>query len=94
MNNRKQSDSGTSEEHILSIAPDGTLRYIHSDSLAGLEVIGSAETHRASDVEMNNETRTWEADMRKSGHDVRLTGFKLRSEALAAERRFLEENVL
>lgn len=80
--------------HIIAFDDDGDMNFIHSDDLLFLEELGEARTTRASEVERNNETGCWEADMKLSGHDVVLTGFRLRSEALAAERKYLEDNVL
>jgi hypothetical protein len=90
--NANSSDSGSS--HVIGFTEDGDMQFIHSDDLLFLEDIGEALTTRASDVERNNETGHWEADMVKSGHDIKLTGFERRSDALAAEKKYLEDNVL
>ena len=82
-------------EYVINIDANGDIVYIHDDELAeALSGLGEVETHRASDVEFNNDTGKWEADMHKSGYEVVLTGFDRRSDALAAEREFLEVNVL
>jgi len=87
-------NSGFGSNHILTVTGDGDLKFIHDDRLVGLMELGGSVTRRASNVEFNNDAGCWEADMSPSGHDVVLSGFKLRSEALAAEKKYLEDNVL
>lgn len=70
----------------------GKLVYLYSDELAGLsEIPGSLSTFRASHIEPCG--TGWMADLRPSGGPL-LKGFALRSEALAAEIQWLNENVI
>jgi hypothetical protein len=52
---------------------------------------GPSSVVRASHVEPDDENGGWFADMSPSG-GPKLTGFRLRSEALAAEVAWLEQN--
>lgn len=76
----------------LVVEEDGTLTGIYNDDLADLLAQGQATVRRASHVEPAP-GGGWEADMSPVGGGV-LTGFALRSEALAAEVAWLNENVL
>lgn len=82
----------------LYIDPAGNVRAIYSDDRVGLlaelaQQLGSEPvTRRASHVEPATDGG-WTADMSPSGGPV-LTGFRLRSEALAAEIEWLREHGL
>jgi hypothetical protein len=72
----------------ITITADGNLRFIWDDSLAELVSAGIPTISRASHVEANDRGE-WSADLNPVGGPV-LGSFPLRSEALAAERRWLE----
>jgi hypothetical protein len=77
-------------EEVLLIAPDGTLRFIYSDTLAKLFFSeGKVSTRRASHVEP--EGNRWVADLSPVG-GPRLGPFDTRAEALTAERDWLLEH--
>lgn len=78
--------------HDLRIAPDGEITFIYNDDLAGLLTLGQAEISRASHVEPES-TGGWSADMSPVA-GPKLTGFELRSEALAAEVAWLNREVI
>jgi len=73
---------------VLSIAPDGELRFLFDDALAPLLQLGEADIRRASYVEPLG-TR-WYADLYPVGGNV-LGPFERRSDALAAEAIWLLE---
>lgn len=80
------------ESHIISCS-DGVIKHIYSDELAGLsDIPGSSSISRASHVEPSADG-SWIADLRPCGGPV-LHGFRLRAEALAAEKEWIEENIL
>lgn len=72
----------------ITITPDGNIRFIWDDSLAELVSAGIPTVSRASHVEANA-SGEWLADLAPVAGPV-LGPFPLRSEALAAERRWLE----
>ena len=77
----------------ITVEPDGTIRFIHDDALAGLiEEARSVNLRRASHVEPTADGQ-WTADLSPVQGPV-LGPFKLRKEALAAEVRWLVDNVL
>ena len=76
--------------HTITINPDGSLQFIYDDDLAPLLSIGQATTRRASHVEPAA-SEGWTADMSPVQSGVVLGPFRLRSEALAAERALLAE---
>jgi hypothetical protein len=79
-------------EFSLIIAPDGLITAIYDDELADLLEEASTKTiTRASFVEPTANGQ-WEADLAPSGGPV-LGPFKLREEALIAERKWLEQEL-
>ena len=74
----------------ITITPDGSLRFIYADELAGLLELGTSNVRRASHVEPA-EGGGWSADMGPMNGPV-LGPFKLRGEALAAETEWLREH--
>lgn len=78
---------------IVLVEPTGRIVAVHSDDLADLIDAGTSTTRRASHVEPGPAGR-WTADLGPVGGPVLQgptgDGFRLRSEALAAERRYLE----
>lgn len=76
----------------MKILPDGTIRCLYTEEL-DLAGLGTVTITRASNVEPDKDGR-WVADMAPSGVDIKLGGFAKRSEALAAEVAFVEENIL
>lgn len=77
-------------EMILHIKDD-QITYIYDERL-DLSALGRAYIHRVSEVEPDQWGQWW-ADMEKSRGPL-LGPFDKRSEALAAERCWLEENLL
>ena len=77
---------------VIDVAPDGTARCIYDDDFADfIRSLGNVTITRASHVEPTAEGE-WEADMSPAGGPV-LGPFRLRREALAAERKWLLTNV-
>ena len=70
--------------------PDGLVRFIYDDDLAGLLDLGRSEIKRASHVEPT--PIGWVADMSPS-RGPGLGPFALRSMALAAEHEWLESQL-
>lgn len=83
-----------SELHV-TVKPDGTIAAIHNDALADLYEEGKAEVKRASHVEPvdGGEQVNWVADLSPL-NGPKLGPFRLRSDALAAEIEWLEQNYL
>lgn len=76
----------------LTINPDGTALCVYADELTDVMAgMGSAEIRRASHVEPCD--GGWSADLTPVGGPV-LGPFTLRRNALAAEMKWIEENVL
>lgn len=75
----------------LIIEPDGRVRGIYGEAIA-LDALGSPRITRASHVEPDEQGR-WLADMAPVGGPV-LGHYARRTEALEAERAWLEENWL
>ncbi len=75
----------------LLVKPDGTVRALY-DELIDLAVLGQPTITRASHVEPDQEGR-WHADLTPVDGPV-LGPFDHRSEALAAERDWLERHWL
>lgn len=78
------------QELRVAIKPDGEVSFIYDDRLAGLLDEGEAVTRRASYVEPCG--KGWTADLVPVNGPV-LGPFKLREDALAAERQWLLENL-
>ena len=76
---------------ILSIAPDGKLRFLWDDSLAPLLELGEASIQRVSHVEPQG--TMWIADLTLVD-GPRLGPFTLRKEALASEADWLLQHGL
>lgn len=74
----------------ITITADGTIRFIWSDQLAELAQAGTPTISRASHVEPTTDGK-WTADMGPVEGPV-LGPFTLRSEALGAEHRWLEQH--
>lgn len=75
----------------LVIEPGGVVRCIYSENI-DLAALGSPAISRASHVEPDQQGRWW-ADMSPVGGSV-LGPFPNRSEALAAEQAWLDQNWL
>jgi hypothetical protein len=73
---------------IVRVNPKGTISCLYTEALE-LHSLGSMSIQRASFVEPDANGHWW-ADLSLS-HGPRLGPFDLRSEALAAERQWLEE---
>ncbi len=78
-------------EHTIAIQPDGSVRFVYSDELAGLLDLGPADVRRASHVEPEGDS--WTADLSPVG-GPKLGPFRLRKHALAAEVAWIEEHIL
>lgn len=74
----------------VKIATDGTSRMIYDEAL-DLSGLGNAKIKRASHVEPDKDGKWW-ADMAPSGGG-KLGPFDKRSEAIAAEIKWLEERL-
>jgi hypothetical protein len=79
--------------HKITFSGD-TIRFVYDDNLRCLERLGEPVTKRASEVERSPRDNLWYADLRASGINLMLGGFVNRSEALRAERQYIEDNVL
>jgi hypothetical protein len=75
----------------LVVTPDGTVRAVY-DEMLDLALLGRVSIRRASHVEPTGEGR-WQADLSPVSGPV-LGPFHRRSEALEAERAWLEEHWL
>ncbi len=75
----------------LVVLPDGTIRAVYAEEI-DLGVLGRAMIMRASHVEPDEQGR-WIADLTPVAGPV-LGPFRQRSQALAAERAWLEANWL
>ena len=75
----------------LVVAPDGTVQAIYDETL-DLALLGRLSIRRASHVEPTPEGR-WQADLSPVSGPV-LGPFDRRSEALEAERAWLEQHWL
>ena len=76
---------------MLIVDAGGTVRCIYDEAI-DLSVLGAVNISRASHVEPDGAGRWW-ADLQPVDGPV-LGPFALRSEALSAERRWLEQNWL
>lgn len=72
----------------IAILPDGQVQFIWDDSLAPIREMGQMRIKRVSHVEPDDDGLWW-ADLGPV-EGPRLGPFDLRSEALAAERDWLE----
>lgn len=72
----------------IKVTDEGFIEFVYDDELVGLLDLGEATVVRASHVEPR---AGWTADMSPSGGPV-LGPFRLRSEALQAERDWLAEH--
>lgn len=81
------------EEVEIMIAPDGTIAFIHNDSVTEqLRQVGDVSIKRASNVEPT-ENGQWNVDMTPVGGPERLPEtFDRRSDALASEVQYLKEH--
>jgi hypothetical protein len=75
----------------LVVQPTGQIRCLYGEAV-DLATLGRLHVERASHVEPNDRGQ-WLADLCPVGGPT-LGPFRLRSEALAAERQWLEENWL
>jgi hypothetical protein len=75
---------------LVEVSPNGELTFLYDDNLRGLMDSGQAKVTRASDVEPD-ENGQWTADLKRVGGPV-LGPFRLREEALTAEKEWLEAN--
>lgn len=73
------------------IRPDGEVVWVYDDALTWLHELGQVVIARASHVEPNADGQ-WIADLGPVGGPV-LGPFRLRAEALAAERAWLEAHL-
>ena len=73
------------QEQVIIITPDGRVRFVWDDALAGLLEEGKANVLRAGEVEPTPEGK-WMADCRLSGGSVH-GPFTMRQTALEVERQ-------
>jgi hypothetical protein len=76
----------------LKISRNGQISAIYSDDLTALMSLGQSKIRRASHVEPCPDG--WSCDLSPVAGPFFLGPFSLRSEALAAEVKFIEENIL
>lgn len=76
---------------ILIAEAGGSVRCLYDETI-DFHRLGAPDICRASHVEPDT-NGSWYADL-EPVHGPRLTGFAMRSEALAAERDWLEANLL
>lgn len=85
------------KEIILSVDSSGELTFIYTDDVdihaLGSELGASPRIIRASECEPT-EDGNWNADMRRSGGPSSIGIFDTKAQAVAAEIRYIEENVL
>lgn len=77
---------------MINVTPDGTIQFIYTDDLRTLMAEGKAVTKRVSHVEPNDDGK-WVADLSPVMSGLTLGPFETRAEALAAERKWLEEHL-
>ena len=77
---------------IITATRGGEMQFLYNDAMTGLMKHGDATIERASFVEPTADNK-WTADMKPS-HGPVLGPFDTRAEALAAEVRWINENVL
>ena len=80
------------QEYLIDVADDGSLSFVYSDELCELLDAGVPTVRRVSHVEPNAAGQ-WEADMSPVEPGVVLGPYRLRAEALDAERNFLAERM-
>lgn len=80
----------TDKTITLNIAPGGVGKMLYDEDL-DLTKLGQVEISRASNVEPTADGK-WEVDFAPIGVDLKLGPFAKRSEALAAEHAWLDEN--
>lgn len=78
------------QELLIDISPEGEVKFIYDDLLAGLLAEGEAVTQRVSHVEPS--AGGWTADLSPVNGPV-LGPYKLRQEALDAEVAWLKQNL-
>ena len=83
---------------VITIGPDGSMRFIHDDALRGLLQQGQATIRRASHVEPGDPVQgqdplKWYADMAPSSGSV-LGPFDTRQAALDAEVAWINQHIL
>jgi hypothetical protein len=77
-------------EQVVVVSPDGRIQFLWADELSGLIDDGRTVIRRASHVEPTADGR-WTADLAPSGGPV-LGPFRLRGQAIDAEREWLKEH--
>jgi hypothetical protein len=80
------------ETLIITVEPNGRLRFLWNDALAPLAQHGRIQIERASHVEPTSDGE-WTADLSPVGGPL-LGPFPLRAEALNAEQKWLNAQVL
>lgn len=79
----------------IIISPEGTITSVYSDKM-GLHELGRATIHRATEVKFNNTEGWWEIlslPPHFSKSLIIAKGFAVRSDAIAWEVDFLNENM-
>lgn len=75
----------------VDIKPNGQLRYLHNDLLAGVIDTGPVIARRASHVEISEDGKTWSVDLSPVKGDI-VGGFSSRNEALEFEEKWLRDH--
>lgn len=77
----------------LVIAPDGTIRCVYGEEL-DLSTLGQVTTHRGSHVEVDERNQWWADLAPVNGPRIGPFPFACRTQALDAERTWLEQHWL
>ena len=81
-------------EHSIRINPDGSMTFLHEDILTqALKKDGEVHIERASDVSYDNDAQGWRVYLPGTKTKLFEGLFANRSDALAAEKKFLEERL-
>lgn len=81
-------------EHSIRINLDGSMTFLHEDTLtAALKNEGEVHIERASDVSYDNEAQGWRVYLPGTKSKLFEGLFANRSDALAAEKKYLEDHL-
>ncbi len=81
-------------EHSIRINLDGSMTFLHEDTLtAALKNEGEVRIERASDVSYDNEAQGWRVYLPGTKSKLFEGLFTNRSDALAAEKKYLEDHL-
>jgi hypothetical protein len=81
-------------EHIIRINPDGSMAFLHEDSITQtLKSEGDINIKRASDVSYDNRAHGWRVYIPGTKTQLFEGLFTTRAEALATEKEYLEDRL-